>query len=330
MARNGNMKDNSVYGEHIVLNPVNEPSKIMENTMTGQRYEMSVENIDGKLYACFGHQIMKEGEEIDALMDLTPENIALLDEKADKKLEEKERDLKEALKAGDTEMIGRDKEAYLWAARYKLQDRYVYEDALKSIGEIINSINEPKNSIMENENEKKILKDGVSVFKMNNGMYGINVVKDGERSATKRLSKEDVEAYFDDLKGKTKEEVNRRREELAAKYFSSEQNLEHKNGQRTQTATKPLPQIDETTRKRIDGVSVFKMQDGKNYCVRAKIDGEQLSGVRVHPADIKAFFNGFKELSKEEQTDRKAELAAKYYKNELESPAMEQKTGITR
>lgn len=190
----------------------------------------------------------------------------------------------------------------------------------------------PKNNVsdMENENEKKTLKDGVSVFKMNSGMYGINVVKDGERSATKKLSKEDVQAYFDGLKGQPKEEVDRRREELAAKYFSNAQNQEQNNAQKVRTAIKPLPTIDGTTRERIDRVSIFKMQDGKNYCVRAKIDGEQQLGVRVHPADIRAFFDGFKELSKEEQEGRKAELAAKYYKDELESPAMVEKTGMRR
>uniref|UniRef100_UPI003564AB75 zincin-like metallopeptidase domain-containing protein n=1 Tax=Bacteroides fragilis TaxID=817 RepID=UPI003564AB75 len=331
MAQSGNIVENSTGVEHIVLNPINEPSKIMENTMTGQQYKMSVENIDGQLYACLGNQIMKKGEEIDSLMDLTPENMRLLDEMAEKKLMEKLEDLKETIKTDDVEMIERAKEAYLWAARYKLKDEYVYENALKNIEEIINdTINEPlKNNIMENENEKKILKDGISIFKMNNGMYGINVVKDGERSATKRLSKEDVEAYFDSLKGQPKEEVNRRREELAVKYFSSEQKQEHSDEQK-RDVVKPLPKIDETTRNRIDGVSVFKMQDGKNYCVRAKIDNEQLSGVRVHPADIRAFFDGFKELSKEEQADRKAELAAKYYKNELESPSQQENRGLGR
>lgn len=109
-------------------------------------------------------------------------------------------------------------------------------------------------------------------------------------------------AYRNAIKNGTPEEMNQVIRQLihAEKVAKHKEELQTTNAQKVQTAINPLPKIDETTRERIGGVSVFKMQDGKNYCVRAKIDGEQQLAAQVHPADIRAFFDGFKELSKEE------------------------------
>mgnify|MGYP001021848083 CR=1 FL=1 len=167
-------------------------------------------------------------------------------------------------------------------------------------------------------------KDGVSIFKMQNGFYGINVTKDGERSVTHRLSQEDTEKYFEGLKGQPKEEVDKRREELAKKYFSE--------GEEKQKAKdiKPLPTIADNVRKRITEASVYKMQDGKNYGVRCKIDGEQQSAKRISPTLVSSFFDGLKGMPKEQQDDRKAIVAAECFKEELNAPKQELSQGMKR
>lgn len=324
-ARNGNWINNS----QLVLNPINEPTKILENTTTGERYNLSIEEIDGEWYACHGRQTMRKGKEIDSLMDLIPKNIAMLDEIADKRLKDAADDLKIGFKSGNKGTIDQAIYNYLYATRYKMQEKYVHSDTMKEIEEIKNSLEidhqdtlKKDSNMEENKPQKKVMRDGINIFKMDNGFYGINKVENGERTNTHQIKPEDIKAFFTATKDKSKDVRDVEATKLFDKYFNNKE-------QNTKTI-KPFNKLDEVTKTRISDVSIFKMQDGYSYAVRAKIDGEQQSGVRINKQDVKAFFEGFKELSKEQQAERRIEIASIYYKNELSAAKEDISKGISR
>lgn len=353
LAKNGNMlkdtivmtiegneedpEEMDIWEKELVLDPLNKPSKLLENETTGERYELSVENINGERYACFGHQIIRKGDKIDDLMDLSPENIALLDKKADDMITRQEHKLVKAFESGDKTKIKNATAGFLWAIRYKMQDKYIYENAIKRINEIekeakdslkTNNINDKKKNIMEKQEnmpQKKMVKDGINIFRMDNGFYGINKVENGERTKTHKIKPEDLQAFFTATKDKSKEVRDTEAAKLFEKYFNNEQKAD-----KARKEAIPLPKLDEITKARISDVSIFKMQDGFSYAVRAKIDGEQLSAVKINRQDVKSFFEGFKEMNKEEQAERKAEVAGKYYKNELSAPKEEMSNSMKR
>ena len=330
MAETGNMVYvngiSSTDKGYLIFDPVNKPSKIYENPMTMERYFLSVENINGKEVGTVGRTIMfDEKDKIDKLMDYTPENMTILEKKADDLLETKTQELRNAFRSGDPVTIQSASYSYMWASKYKLQQKYSPGKCNEEIKKIQESIIPQKNKNME-QAEKKEMKDGVSVFKMQNGQYGINETKDGVRSPTRRLHEEDVKAYFEGLKGQPKEEVNRRREILADKYLRGNAQTQAVS----QTPKKELPPLSPENRQRLANTSVFKMQDGANYGVRTQIDGEQYSAKRVRREDIAAFFEGYKGLPKEEQEERKAQLAAMYFKEELEAPKQDLSYGMRR
>lgn len=329
MAEKGNMTmQNDSSNRYLVLDPLNKPSKIHENPVTLERYFLSVENVDGKELATIGRTILFEGKEaIDKLMDYTPENMAKLEARADNLLAQKTEELKKAFQSGNQVAIEQASVGYMYAEKYKLQQKFNPYESNERIKKIQSSITPLNTKKMENvENEKRELKDGVSVFKMQNGQYGINEVKDGVRSPTRRLHEEDVKAYFEGLKGQPKEEVNRRREILADKYLRG--NAEAQLAE--QAPKKELPPLDPEVRNRLGNTSVFKMQDGSSYAVRTQIDGQQHSAKRVRREDIAAFFEGYKGLPKEQQDDRKAQLAAVYFKDELSAPKQDYSQGMKR
>lgn len=329
MAEKGNMTmQNGPSNSYLVLDPLNKPSKIHENPVTLERYFLSVENVDGKEMATIGRTILFEGKEaIDKLMDYTPENMAKLEARADNLLAQKTEELKKAFQSGNQVAIEQASVGYMYAEKYKLQQKFNPYESNERIKKIQSSITPLNTKKMENaENEKREMKDGVSVFKMQNGQYGINEVKDGVRSPTRRLHEEDVKAYFEGLKGQPKEEVNRRREILADKYLHG--NAEAQLAE--QAPKKELPPLDPEIRNRLGNTSVFKMQDGSSYAVRTQIDGQQHSAKRVRREDIAAFFEGYKGLPKEQQDDRKAQLAAVYFKDELSAPKQDYSQGMKR
>ena len=330
MAEKGNMTmQNGPSNSYLVLDPLNKPSKIHENPVTLERYFLSVENVDGKEMATIGRTILFEGKEaIDKLMDYTPENMAKLEARADNLLAQKTEELKKAFQSGNQVAIEQASVGYMYAEKYKLQQKFNPYDSNERIKKIQSSITPLNTKNMENaENkEKREMKDGVSVFKMQNGQYGINEVKDGVRTPTKRLHEEDVKAYFEGLKGQTKEEVNRRREILADKYLRGNEQAQLVE----QAPKKELPPVSPEIRNRLGNTSVFKMQDGANYGVRTLIDGEQYSAKRVRREDIAAFFDGYKGLPKEQQDERKAQLAAVYFKDELSAPKQDYGQGMKR
>ena len=321
--RNGNASTDKGY---LVLDPVNKPSKIYENPATMERYFLTIEHVDGKELATIGRTVfIDEKDKIDKLMDYTPENMAILEKKADELLETKTQELKNAFRGGDSATIQSASYSYMWASKYKLQQYYNPSKCKEEIKKIQDSIILQKDNKMETT-EKKEMKDGISVFKMQNGQYGINETKDGVRTPTRRLHEEDVKAYFEGLKGQTKEEVNRRREVLAEKYLRGNQQAQLAE----QTPKKQLEPLSPEHRERLTNASVFKMQDGVSYGVRTQIDGQQHSAKRVKREDIAAFFDGYKGLPKEQQDERKAQLAGMYFKEELTTPKQELSHGMHR
>lgn len=187
--------------------------------------------------------------------------------------------------------------------------------------------------------EKKQLREGVHVFAMREkGLYGVNIVKDGQRGETALISKEDRDQYFKDVKGKTGQDAEEVRKALAAKYFTPEgvkikTVSESANQQQKPEAQKAysLPKADDSVRARIEDPKVFKMQNG-NYGVRAIIDGEQQLTRPVSQAKISAFFDGFKGMDKESQAAKRQDLVAAVYSDVLRQTKEErqQSQGMSR
>ena len=170
------------------------------------------------------------------------------------------------------------------------------------------------------------------------GLYGVNIVKDGQRGETALISKEDRDQYFKDVKGKTGQDAEEVRKALAAKYFTPEgvkikTVSESANQQQKPEAQKAysLPKADDSVRARIEDPKVFKMQNG-NYGVRAIIDGEQQLTRPVSQAKISAFFDGFKGMDKESQAAKRQDLVAAVYSDVLRQTKEErqQNQGMSR
>lgn len=349
IARTGNLL---IDNGSLALEPLNVPSKINVNPVTGEEQRFSVETIDGKEYVCSGKSVISD--EPEKFMDISEyENNRIMADKQDEKQAEPVKET--GNQRHSYMMLGRlvedckyyldqhGSEEQLWAknveeqiqtmrgfyhsvdekpqwlteeqledyASRMLQEKAEREAAKHQKTDISNSKTDMD---MEEKNEqKKEVKDGINVYKMDNGKYGVYFVENGVRSKTRQMSDEDTKQYFEGLKGQGIDEVNKRREKLKSLYFP-----------------KPLPKITPEVKERITDTSVYKMQDGKTYAVRCKIDGTQMTGTRVRPEHTRAFFEGFKEMSVEEKEMRKAELAAKYFKNELNGQQQEVKKGISR
>ena len=300
LCTNGNMLRQNGGSDvaYLVLEPTNGPSKIHVNPATGEVYPLSVETVDGKRYAVLGRQVLFDDEKvIDRLMDYNAEELI-------------QRNGKLVLKQKNNEISNTQK-----------------SNDMKTTDENSKVNHEVAGQQAENQ-ETRQLKDGVNLFKMNNGFWGINEVRNGERSATRRVSEADIKAYFEGLKGQPKEEVDRRRAALADKYLHAAPAKEEVRTARTEKHT--LPPVSPEVRARLEDASVFKMQDGHNYGVRTKIDGEQHSAKLVSKQDIAAFFDGYKGMPKEQQEERKAQLAAVYFRNELNAPKEELGQGMKR
>lgn len=334
----------------LALDPLNPPSKIELNPVSGAEQRYSLETVEGKHYVCSGRTIISDEPEKYMDIEEYEKNKTMERGEIQEKTVTDERDVRHSYM-----LLGRmvedckyylenhGSEEQLWAKNveeqiqamkgfwYSLDEKPQWlteeeledyaarmlkekEDRMAAIQQENGISNSKTDMDMEEKNEsKKEMKDGINVYKMDNGKYGVYFVENGVRSKTRQMSDEDTKQYFEGLKGQGIDEVNKRREQLKALYFP-----------------KPLPKITPETKARITDTSVYKMQDGKTYAVRCKIDGVQMTGTRVRPQHTRAFFEGFKEMSPEDKEMRKAELAAKYFKNELDGQKQEVKKGISR
>lgn len=192
----------------------------------------------------------------------------------------------------------------------------------------------------------KTLREGAHIFQRKGtdgnlipGVYGVMVVKDGVKSEVATLTKEDRDQYFANVKGKSGEEAEAIRKEVAERYITpegkrigSQQVSEKKVEDNPFVIRHANPEV----AARITDAKVFKMQDGKTYGVRCKIDGEQQMTRPFNTERdfekklLNAFFNGYKGMSQEAQQQRSIDVAAIMFKNVLQAEKVEQSRGMGR
>lgn len=207
----------------------------------------------------------------------------------------------------------------------------------------VNEKQDAKQSAGQEQQAEKQLHDGVSVFQRKGkdgnlipGVYGVCVVKDGVRSEVATISKEDRDQYFSDIKGKKGQEADEIRKALAEKYISPE----GKRLDASKPAVEQKPFIirhaNPEVAGRITEPNIFKMQDGKTWGIRCKIDGEQQMTRKFDVEKdfekklLGAFFNGLKDLSPEAQLQRRQDVAAIMFKNVLTAEKQEVSQGMSR
>ena len=186
------------------------------------------------------------------------------------------------------------------------------------------------------DNRQKELKDGFYLFLMKSGDYGLNEVKNGERTPTIRFEKNSPELteFFASVKGKNKAERDEELKKFAAKHLTPE-NLaaaKERSAQREQQKGEEnkkesqyinLPKANPEVRERIDNVRIFKMQDGKTMAVSADIDGAHMT----KPMGDKlqnTFFAKAKGTTGDEKKELDVAVAAMTFRKELSEPKQEQ------
>ena len=191
---------------------------------------------------------------------------------------------------------------------------------------------------------KKELRDGVQIFQARDkagelipGVFRVMVVKEGVKSEVATLNKEDRDRYFQDIKDKKGEEAEAVRKAVADKYISPD-------GKRIepQKATFTLRHASEENAQRIEEAKVYKRTDNGMYAVRCKIDGEQQMSrtfdtqhkdpkiAEFNKKLLDAFFDGFKELDKDAQMQRRIDVAAIKFNDELTAEKQELSKGMSR
>ena len=222
------------------------------------------------------------------------------------------------------------------------------QEVKDQVNEQVNEKQEAQQTAGEEQQAEKKLREGASIFQRKDkagnlipGVYGINVVKDGVRSETATISKEDRDQYFKDVKGKTGEEAEAVRMALAEKYITPEGKRieapkpEAKEGEE-QKADKGkgeyfnLHHAAPEKAARITDPRVFKKDGEQQYRIRCKIDGEQQLSRTISDAKTTAFFNGYKGMPAEEQLQRRTDLAAVVFADVLRGEKQEQSRGMSR
>ena len=205
--------------------------------------------------------------------------------------------------------------------------------------ESINLNNDKRMTTNNNEAEvknteapKKELKDGLYVFPMKSGDWGINEVKGGVATPTIQIPKDSAElkAFKAATTGNTKEVRDAEMKKLAAVFLTPE-NIAKAEERKTQQNNNyiRLAQVKPEVAERIANVHTFKMQDGKTMAVSAEIDGNKM----VKPMGEKlqnTFFAKAKGTTGEEKKQLDVQVAAMVFRKELEGPKVEQEQNINR
>lgn len=191
---------------------------------------------------------------------------------------------------------------------------------------------------MENKEQenKKELKDGLYLFPMKSGDYGINEVKNGVATPTIRIQKDapELKAFFEAVKGNSKEVRNDEIKKLADKYLTPEniaaaeerkakREQETANGEKKESNYIRIAEVKPEIRERIANVRTFKMQDGKTMAVSADIDGAHVT----RPMGEKlqnTFFAKAKGTTGDEKKELDIAVAAMTFRKELSEPKQEQ------
>lgn len=206
----------------------------------------------------------------------------------------------------------------------------------------LNTINHSNKTSMEQKNNeqapvqqeaKKQHADGVDLYKTKSNVWVVQSWKDGQGSPARAVSKEDLNAYFEAVKGQNKEVVTAERAKLAEKYLSPEAEKARAErvaakGETSQQGRKsdfiPLPKVDEATRARITNAKVFTMSDGTSRAVRATIDGNDQGTKRIPDGLRNAFLKDFSTITPEEREERAVRVAAYAFHGVLKEPKVEQ------
>lgn len=204
--------------------------------------------------------------------------------------------------------------------------------------DITNHLN---NKSMENKQEnkqetKKELKDGLYLFPMKSGDYGINEVKNGVATPTIPISKNapELKAFFEAVKGNSKEVRDAEIKKLADKYLTpdniaaaqerkAQRAQEAANGEKKESKYLHLPQVKPEVRERIANVRTFKMQDGKTMAVSADIDGAHMTKPMGEKLQ-NTFFAKAKGTTGDEKKELDIAVAAMAFHKELAAPKQEQ------
>lgn len=217
------------------------------------------------------------------------------------------------------------------------------------VNEQVNEKQEAKQTAGEEQQAEKKLRDGASVFQRKDktgnlipGVYAVNIVKDGVRSETATISKEDRDQYFKDVKGKTGEEAEAVRKALAEKYITPEgkrieapkaQKEEAGEAQKAEKGKGEYFQLHHASPEKAERITeprVFKKDGEQQYRIRCKIDGEQQLSRTISDAKTTAFFNGYKGMSSDDQLQRRTDLAAVVFADVLRGEKQEQSRGMSR
>lgn len=204
--------------------------------------------------------------------------------------------------------------------------------------DITNHLN---NMSMENNQEnkqeaKKEMKDGLYLFPMKSGDYGINEVKNGVATPTIRIQKDapELKAFFEAVKGNSKEVRNEEIKKLADKYLTPENIAaaeerkakraeETANGEKKESGYIRIPEVKPEIRERIANVRTFKMQDGKTMAVSADIDGAHMTKPMGEKLQ-NTFFSKAKGTTGDEKKELDIAVAAMTFRKELSEPKQEQ------
>lgn len=198
-----------------------------------------------------------------------------------------------------------------WLTEEQLEDyasRMLQEKADREAGKE-NKITYPKNNnimskkknedLAQNQEQKKEIKDGASIFKnMYTDLYQIRVAKDGKQAKPIDIRKVDLDKFFTEAKGKSKEEVQQLKDNLAKSYFKKD-------------LTPKMPVHE-------DGVLIFKMPklgDGV-YGITMVKDGQEGTCRRLNEEDTKAYFDAIKAAAPENKAaviEKSREKLAKKY-----------------
>lgn len=175
-------------------------------------------------------------------------------------------------------------------------------------------------------------KDGIELHPLtsNKLIYVVQQFKGGEVTPAKAVSKADLQAFFEAVKGKGADVRNAELQKLADKYLSpealkaaAEKSNKQQQGEPVKREAKPLPQVADDVRARITDARVTVMSDGQSRYVTAKIDGEQ-QGKRVSNDLTYSFLKGIGSITNEERAERAMQVAAATFKDILEAPKQQQ------
>lgn len=172
-------------------------------------------------------------------------------------------------------------------------------------------------------------KEGVRIFQLKaeyGGGWGINVVTNGTRSQTFRLTEKDATIYSNALKTDNQQKLEEIRAEMGRKYFSPEAlKIREDKKARMELEVKPLPELKKETAQRIHNAKIFRLTDGK-YAVKAEIDGNEQKTRLIKNETVASFFAAIKGKNSEEKEVIYSTIAAMVYADVIKYGKNQQQT----